>query len=70
MGTIVDIHWRMIEFSSLPQVHRSLDRGLAAFHGKDIGERGRLAHFMKKEPADKRFALEEEESPGIKGPGI
>lgn len=42
---------------------------MAAFHGRGNGKRGRLPHFMEKEP-DKRLLLKEEESPGIEGPGV
>lgn len=41
---------------------------MAAFHDRDNGKRGRLPHFMEKEP-DKRLLLKEKELPGIEGLG-
>lgn len=58
-----------LSFPSLPQVHWSLDGELSAFHDRGIEKRGSLPHFMGKELINKRFAVREEESPGMNGLG-
>lgn len=42
---------------------------MADFHDKDNGKRGKLLHFMEKEP-DKKLLLKEGDSPGIEEPGV
>ena len=67
MGPCADTPGRWLSFLLYPRPTGPYTGDRQLFMTQ-IGERGRLNLFMKKEPIDDRLTLEEK-SPGIKGPG-